>query len=123
MDEMQLAHEYNTLPNRIRWMLKETMGADGEFERRRAELAEMGAEPTPVSDDAVASSFVNSVRLGGFMYELLRVRRPASYLIPPPAVHARRCPPSRAHAGVQARPPKLTHPPNVCHGSAANLPL
>jgi len=34
----ELASGYNTLPNRLRWMLKETMGADGEFERRRAEL-------------------------------------------------------------------------------------
>ena len=29
----------NTPAARLRWMLKETMGADGEFERRRAELA------------------------------------------------------------------------------------
>jgi hypothetical protein len=29
----------NTPAARVRWMLKETMGADGEFERRRAELS------------------------------------------------------------------------------------
>lgn len=34
-DELQHA---NTLPNRLRYMLVETMGADGELERRAAEL-------------------------------------------------------------------------------------
>ena len=59
----------NTLPARIRWMLKEPMGADGEFERRAAELeAISGVSP---SEAQVAASFVNSVADGGFMRELL----------------------------------------------------
>ena len=38
VDEAAL-HVANTPAARVRWMLKETMGADGEFERRRAELS------------------------------------------------------------------------------------
>lgn len=38
VDEAAL-REANTPAARVRWMLKETMGADGEFERRRAELS------------------------------------------------------------------------------------
>ena len=38
MSDAQLAAA-NTLAERLRWMLKETYGADGEFERRQAELA------------------------------------------------------------------------------------
>ena len=64
--------EANTVANRIRWMLKETMGADGEFERRQAELALLNGGD-PVDDDATAASFVDSVRPGGFMYELVRL--------------------------------------------------
>ena len=52
----------NTLANRIRWMLKDTMGADGEFERRRAELQLLGGGGGGVGDDAVCESFVSSAR-------------------------------------------------------------
>lgn len=71
----------NTLANRIRWMLKETMGADGEFERRRKELAVLGVgravedDPGYVempTDQEVCDSFMGCVREGGFMRELLQ---------------------------------------------------
>jgi hypothetical protein len=47
---------HNTLANRIRWMLKETMGADGEFERRRKELAVLRGE-APVTDEQFEQAF------------------------------------------------------------------
>jgi len=71
---------HNTLPNRVKWMLKETMGADGEFERRRLELATLGfgTESGPgyielPTDAQVCDSFVRSVEEGGFMRELLHL--------------------------------------------------
>eukprot|EP00966_Prymnesium_polylepis_P084761 1962124-Prymnesium_polylepis.1 len=48
----------NTLPNRIKWMLKDTMGADGEFQRRQAELGLI--KGAAVSDDETAQHFVDS---------------------------------------------------------------
>jgi len=76
--------QHNTKANRLRYILKETMGADGEFERRREELKAIKhlrptaqSEPS-VSDDDVVASFVDSVRppsghasAGGFMYEFI----------------------------------------------------
>ena len=61
----------DTLPARIKWMLKETMGADGEFERRAAELGEIAGRPA--SDDEAAASFVESMGPGGFMREFLEL--------------------------------------------------
>ena len=56
----------NTKANRLRYILKETMGADGEFERRRLELHAIrqlrwSASDT-VSDEDVVASFVESVK-------------------------------------------------------------
>jgi hypothetical protein len=48
---------------RLRWLLAHTMGADGMFERRRAELAammEVGATGS-VTDDAVVDSYQRQV--------------------------------------------------------------
>lgn len=67
--ELQAA---NTCANRLRWMLKDTMGADGEFERRRAELAHMRGL-VEVSDEDTAESFVQSVQPGGFMREYIEL--------------------------------------------------
>ena len=92
----ELLHAANTLPNRLRYILAETMGADGELERRAAELEHIrnsGGDIThlvqtaaSVSDvkahdlgvyygneeqriiDAV-DSFLSSVAPGGFMFE------------------------------------------------------
>lgn len=43
----------NTLASRVRWMLKDTMGAEGEFERRAKELQELGKLKDAPSDEAV----------------------------------------------------------------------
>ena len=62
--------ELNSLANRIKWMLKHTLGADGEFERRKAELELLNGD-TSCSEDSVCQSFIESVAEGGFMRELL----------------------------------------------------
>jgi len=85
--DAQLA-ERNTMANRLRYILRETMGADGELERRSSELQTLGAaghdlaplltHALPIAssgegaalDEAVAS-FVASVAPGGWMRELL----------------------------------------------------
>mmetsp|Transcript_38706 Transcript_38706/g.64204 ORF Transcript_38706/g.64204 Transcript_38706/m.64204 type:complete len:670 (-) Transcript_38706:447-2456(-) len=69
VSESQLATA-NTLANRIRWMLKETMGADGEFERRQEELVWLNGG-SPVSEEQTAQNFVDSVQQGGFMRDFL----------------------------------------------------
>lgn len=61
----------NTPASRLRWMLKDTMGADGEFERRQAELSMIVNDGTAIGDAEVVASFVESVQPGGFMYEYL----------------------------------------------------
>ena len=84
--------EVNTLPMRIKWMLKETMGSDGEFERRQNELALMwGASPhgdelalllpghVP-DENVVAEHFVASVREGGFMRAYLELGEMATII-------------------------------------------
>ena len=63
--------ELDTPINRLRWMLRETMGADGEFERRRAELVLLNGGK-PVSEEDTVRSFVHSVQPGG---DVLRERR------------------------------------------------
>ena len=48
----------NTAANRLRWMLKDTMGADGAFGRRRQELAILrGCSAEEVGDDDVVESY------------------------------------------------------------------
>jgi len=76
IDESDVADDHvyaaNSLAARVQWMLVDTMGADGEFERRRAEMALLqGVGPSDVSDVDVASDFVASVQPGGWMLELL----------------------------------------------------
>ena len=61
----------NTLAARLRWMLDETYGAAGEFERRHAELTLLNGGRPPTEEET-AASFVDSVKPGGFMYEYLR---------------------------------------------------
>ena len=53
----------NNAANRLRWMLKETMGADGAFERRREELSiiracekQLNPSSRPSSPDVVSLS-------------------------------------------------------------------
>jgi hypothetical protein len=58
-----MLERYNTKANRLRWMLKDTMGADGEFEFRRTELRLLGGSDE-VSDDDVVRSFEESVGVG-----------------------------------------------------------
>lgn len=108
----------NTLANRIRWMLKETMGADGEFERRRKELLQLGVgravedEPGFVevpTDRDVCDSFVGCVREGGFMRELLLVGQLAVVIGPNLFLHgglsgAAGAPPTGALGLVPGRP-------------------
>lgn len=63
----------NTKPNRLRWILDHTMGAAGDFERRRTELQQMrGSALGEVGDEAVVASYLESVADGGVMVELLR---------------------------------------------------
>ena len=57
-----MLERHNTKPNRLRWILKDTMGAVGHFERRREELQLLGAGE--VSDDDVVRSFEASVGVG-----------------------------------------------------------
>ena len=65
----------DTPEERLRWMLKHTMGARGSFEYRRHELAVLrgdGHEPVAsVSDNDVLNSYRDSVRPGGILREYL----------------------------------------------------
>jgi len=62
----------DTLPNRLRWMYRETMGADGEFERQWGELALLqGVKKETLSEEHVAQAIVRSVCPGGWMRDLL----------------------------------------------------
>ena len=48
----------NTWPNRLKWLLKETMGAEGAFERRKMELAIIRGQQTEnITDDEVVQSY------------------------------------------------------------------
>lgn len=57
----------NSKVNRLKWMLEHTMGAQGDFERRRAELSLRQAvgDRNEVTDDAVVKSYMDSVEEGG----------------------------------------------------------
>jgi len=84
--EEQLA-AHNTMANRLRYILKETMGADGELERRQAELTLLADRANlsslidhdlPVAPsgegadvDRAVNSFIASVAIGGWMREWL----------------------------------------------------
>lgn len=70
----------NTKVNRLQWMLEHTMGSQGDFERRRQELVERqrgpddSAQTTPVDDNAVLTSYLDSVQdEGGVIREFLRL--------------------------------------------------
>ena len=48
----------NTAANRIRWILKDTMGADGAFDRRKQELAILrSCQKEAVTDEDVVQSY------------------------------------------------------------------
>jgi len=64
--------ELNSRANRLRWILDCTMGSQGDFERRRSELAALARnEPSAISDEEVVKSYVESVRDGGVMRDFL----------------------------------------------------
>lgn len=68
--------ELNTRANRLRWILEKTMGAEGNFEHRQAELAALaaadGAAAAAIGDEAVVASFLNEVGDEGVTLALLR---------------------------------------------------
>ena len=77
----------NTAANRLRWILKHSMGADGAFDRRRKELAKIGnCAETDISDDAVVKSYKDECdpnatstpnEPGNFMLQYLRAAKEA----------------------------------------------
>jgi len=100
MSDAYLASSFNTIANRLRWMLKDTMGAEGEFERRRAEIALLRGARSPVdlnteasvkgagvgdgdfgvSNAEVVASFTDCVVEGGFMRELFQLGQLAAVI-------------------------------------------
>jgi hypothetical protein len=57
-DFLQTYKLQNTLPNRLKWILKETMGAEGAFERRKKELAIIREKKEDeIEDDEVVQSY------------------------------------------------------------------
>ena len=68
----EAVNDADTLPNRIRWMYKETMGAEGEFERQWAEQALLRqVDKESLSESEVARAIYRSVLPGGGLRELL----------------------------------------------------
>lgn len=63
--------ELNTKANRLRWILDFTMGAQGDFERRREELKRL-QRVSDISDDQVVASYLEAVSDGGYLLEYLR---------------------------------------------------
>eukprot|EP00966_Prymnesium_polylepis_P094575 2189241-Prymnesium_polylepis.4 len=64
----------DTLSDRLRWIYKETMGADGEFERQWAEQALLeNTSKEMLSEGRVAQSIIESLFAGGWMRELLEL--------------------------------------------------
>ena len=62
-------HAANTLPNRLRYLLAETMGADGELERRAAELEHIknsGGDITHLTQNASTVTDVKAHDTGVF---------------------------------------------------------
>ena len=58
----RMIHKHNTAANRLKWILKDTMGANGEFDRRRSELQLLSWNPSVViTDDQVVGSFLEGV--------------------------------------------------------------
>mmetsp|Transcript_18751 Transcript_18751/g.58762 ORF Transcript_18751/g.58762 Transcript_18751/m.58762 type:complete len:695 (+) Transcript_18751:26-2110(+) len=68
-----MARRRNTKANKLRYMLKCDMGADGDFEFRRQELAHIRQrELASITDDEVVQSYEESVGPRGWMREYLR---------------------------------------------------
>ena len=72
----------DTIPNRLKWMLAETMGSPNAFEFRRRELSSAAPEPSggsaarpAVSDEDVLASFQATVLPGGEVTEYLRAAK------------------------------------------------
>ena len=64
----------NTKANRLRWMLDCTMGAQGDFDRRRAEMILLNPElEGKVTDDDVVKSYLDWVAPGGDLREFLKL--------------------------------------------------
>ena len=60
----------NTKTNRLKWILEHTMGAQGDFERRRTELM-LRQDVDDVTNEDVVKSYVESVMEGGALREFL----------------------------------------------------
>lgn len=62
--------QHNTKTSRLIWMFKETMGADGEFEHRRSELAILSnTSPDKISNDQVVQSFEGNLAISLVSYD------------------------------------------------------
>ncbi|RQM17224.1 hypothetical protein DD237_001842 [Peronospora effusa] len=60
----------NSKTNRLKWILEHTMGAQGDFERRRTELM-LRQDVADVTNENVVKSYVESVMEGGALREFL----------------------------------------------------
>ena len=58
----RMIRKHNTRAHRLRWILKDTMGANGEFDRRRSELALLSGNPSSqITDEQVVGSYLEGV--------------------------------------------------------------